>query len=555
MNTKRHEKTKAETCKSTDSWLADDASFSRETLDGGQLLAFSGLDGKTDFETGLAARTSFDSPGIDLKLPGVCRVRFPSSPMKSSIFAGDFFHLEYGQSLVRGAFLDAHHFLIEGTCEVTCSDTAISYERKENRTLIGSASHYDAGKINSNLDAAIRERSSWIHSLEIKEPSSAASRRTLAKFLSLMKNQVYTPEGRILHRWTTPDRWPHRRMWLWDSVFHAIGWRHIDVTVARDAISAVLDMQEENGFVAHMMDPKRISPITQAPVLALGVKLVNDTVPSEEWIKALYPKLCAYIEWDMANRDSDGAGLLEWFIEGDPNCRSGESGMDNSPRFDLATRMDAVDFNSFLALECEILSGFAASLGKHEDSVKWKNHHSKICRLINNRLWSEKHKFYVDYDLDKKSQSQVLASSGFLPLICGAATKEQAKLLAAHLSNPKMFGTAFPIPSIAAIDTQHYAKDMWRGPVWININWLVALGFDRYGIHDVAADLRKRTISEIEKSCEKYSVSFEFFDDRLEVDPPKLLRKGKCAPEINPLHQVFHDYGWTATLYVDLVLS
>jgi neutral trehalase len=96
---------------------------------------------------------------------------------------------------------------------------------------------------------------------------------------------------------------------------------------------------------------------------------------------------------------------------------------------------------------------------------------------------------------------------------------------------------------------------MWRGPVWININWLIAFGFDRYGMHDVAEDLRKRTISEIEKSCEKYSVSFEFFDDRLKVDPPKLLRKGKCAPEINPLHQVFHDYGWTATLYVDLALS
>lgn len=36
------------------------------------------------------------------------------------------------------------------------------------------------------------------------------------------------------------------------------------------------------------------------------------------------------------------------------------------------------------------------------------------------------------------------------------------------------------------------------------------------------------------------------------VAPPKLWRKGKCAPEVSPYNQVFHDYGWTATLYVDL---
>jgi putative isomerase len=39
------------------------------------------------------------------------------------------------------------------------------------------------------------------------------------------------------------------------------------------------------------------------------------------------------------------------------------------------------------------------------------------------------------------------------------------------------------------------------------------------------------------------------------VDPPALLRKGRCAPEISPYHQVIHDYGWTATLYLDWLYS
>ena len=52
-----------------------------------------------------------------------------------------------------------------------------------------------------------------------------------------------------------------------------------------------------------------------------------------------------------------------------------------------------------------------------------------------------------------------------------------------------------------------------------------------------------------------HGVFFEFYDDRETVPPPNLLRKGKCAPEESPYHQVVHDYGWTATLYVDLVCT
>lgn len=527
----------------------------RDAWKGGQLLAFSAMDGTTDYENALTARTAFCAPGIDIKLPAACSVRFPRTVGNDNVVAGDWLRLGDGRMAVRGAFLDTHHLLIEGPCEVVDVDRAIAFVTRDNRTLIGSASHFDAARITCDMDAALRSRSRWIQTLQLPTGMSKTTRRTLLKALSVMKTQVYSPEGRIRHRWTTPDRWPHRQMWLWDSVFHAIGWRHVDPKLARDAISAVLDMQATNGFVAHMMHPNGTSVITQPPVLTLGAKLVHNAAPDFSWIEGLYPKLCAYVEWILANRDRDGAGLVEWEIAGDPHCRSGESGMDNSPRFDAATRMDAVDFNSFLALECEILAEFAASLGLNEDATKWKSRHAHLCRLIASRLWSEKLAFFVDYDIVRHAPSSVLASSGFLPLICGAASAAQAIRLAEHLHDPRMFGTAFPVPSIAASDTDHYAKDMWRGPVWININWLIARGFDRFGLADVAANLRGQTLREIEVFCEKYGVLFEFFDDRRKVDPPKLLRKGKCAPEESPYHQALHDYGWTASLYVDLVYS
>lgn len=523
----------------------------RPFWNGGQLLAFSALDGATDFEHTLTARTAFDVPGIDVKLPASCTIRFPSVTGTENVITGDCFRV--GE--VRGVFLDTYHLLIEGSCEVTNCDPAVTSVTKAGRTLIGSTSRFDAAKLDSDIDTAMRDRCSWLQTRQLPSEISAVTSRTLLKALSVMKTQVYSPEGRITHRWTTPDRWPHRCMWLWDSVFHAVGWRHVSPELARDAISAVLDMQRADGFVGHAMNPGGVSNITQPPVLALGAKLVHEAVPNLDWIRSLYPKLSSYIDWDLKNRDSDGSGLLEWQIEGDPRCRCGESGMDNSPRFDAATRMDAVDFNSFIALECEILAEFARMLDLEADAVKWQTMKERICRLISSRLWSDEFGFFVDYDLESDAQSPILASSGFLPLICGAASDAQAKRLAKHLSDARMFGTAFPVPSIAAKDTEHYEKDMWRGPVWINLNWLIANGLDRYGLSEAASVIRERTMREIERCCENYGTLFEFYDDRGEIAPPKLLRKGKCAPQENPFHQVFHDYGWTASLYVDMVYS
>ena len=525
------------------------------TWHGGQLLAFSALDGATDYEQALTARTAFNVPGIDVKYPGACTIRFPSITMADNVVTGDCFWIRGQNTQVKGVLLDTYHLLIEGSCEVTNCEPAITTVTNGGRTLIGSTSDFDAAKLNADIEAAISDRCHWLKTRQLPSGISSTTRRTLLKALSVMKTQVYSPEGRIKHRWTTPDRWPHRRMWLWDSVFHAIGWRHVSPDIAQDAISAMFDMQEVDGFIGHSMDPNGVSQITQPPILALGVKLVHEAEPNLDWIRELYPKLCAYIDWDLKNRDSDGSGLLEWHIEGNPRCRCGESGMDNSPRFDDATLMDAVDFNSYLALECEILVQFADMLSLHEDAVKWKTKHTHICSLISSRLWSDEFEFFVDYDLQKQAQSSILASSGFLPLICGAASDAQAQRLARHLRDPEMFGTAFPVPSIAAKDAEHYEKDMWRGPVWINLNWLIAFGFDRSGLNQTASFIRERTMREIERYCEIYGVLFEFYDDSGEVNPPKLLRKGKCSPQESPFHQVFHDYGWTASLYVDMAYS
>jgi hypothetical protein len=61
-------------------------------------------------------------------------------------------------------------------------------------------------------------------------------------------------------------------------------------------------------------------------------------------------------------------------------------------------------------------------------------------------------------------------------------------------------------------------------------------------------------MAEIERQYERYGVIFEFYDDEKTIDPPALLRKGSCNPD-EWIHQVIHDFGWTAACYADWVFG
>ncbi|MFA6815509.1 MAG: trehalase family glycosidase [Lentisphaeria bacterium] len=517
----------------------------------GHILAYSGIDGETDFNNGIVMRTSFKDYGFDIRLPLEGEnILFKSKLVADNNFmlAGDFF-VAKGLKMV---FLDAWNLLLEGEFEVHPGHS-IEIITEGNRTLIGSKGFLRAELITADIDKRIDVNINKIKSYPIPEMSSPVAKKALTKAYSQLRTMFYSPTGEIKHRWSTPDRWPHRNMWLWDSVFHSIGIRHLDPELARDALLAVFDLQREDGFIPLCGCPGYKTIMTQPPVLALGIKLLNDVSPSKELIAESYPKLKAYLEWDLNHRDTDGAGLLEWLVEGSETCRSGESGMDNSPRFDLATQLDATDFNSFISLECEIMSGFAAQLGLEDDGALWEERHHKLNRLLNERLWNDKKEFYCDYDVTRNKMSDVMASTGFLPLICGAASPQQAEFLAKQLDNPDTFKTALPVASIALCNREYYSKDMWRGPVWANVNWLIAYGFRRYKMNDVADMIIDKSVKEIEKMYLKYGTFFEFYDDRCEVDPPDLYRKANKIPD--SYHQAFHDYGWTAMLYIDMILN
>lgn len=374
------------------------------------------------------------------------------------------------------------------------------------------------------------------------------------KCLSSMKTQLHSPEGSFHRIWSTPDRLPHKRLWLWDSVYHSIGFRNIDPKIAEDLILALFDVQREDGLVPHSSTPEWSLDRTQPPIIAWGAYLVYQKSRNRAFLQTVFEKNKRSLLWCQANRRDTDEELYTWLTIDDVNCRCGESGMDNSSRFDTYSRLQAIDFSCFMANETRYMQKIADLLGLADESQFFANWYQKIKDAINDKLWCKKDHFYYDYDRNNQCLHKVASVASFLPLFAGICDAERAQHLYEHLTNPDTFYTEFPIPTISKQDAT-FGTDMWRGPVWLNYNYMIISGLAEYGFADLAAEIQGKTFDVVNRWYAESGVVFEFFDCENRQSPRTLNRKG---PVFEPYDfrvrmQSIRDYGWSNTLLLDML--
>lgn len=380
--------------------------------------------------------------------------------------------------------------------------------------------------------------------------------RLLGKCFSVMKVNAMSAEGDFKQHWSTPDRVPHRDMWLWDSVFHSLAMNKVNAPLAWEYLKTVLDQQSEDGMIAHQFRPTGWhSAITQPPILAWGVWENFLHNPDQKNLAYAADRLSASLNWDLEHRDQNRNGLLEWFIEENENCRSGESGMDNSQRFDEALLLDAVDFSAFAALDMGYLAKIYAQLGEEKRAAAWQNQAQHTSDALHRTLWDDQTGFYLDRKLNG-AFSPVQAVTGFLPLLLDDFPAERLPQMVDALQDETRFHTAFPLPSVAR-STPAFSTDMWRGAVWVNLNYLAAMGFAKQGRIDLAKSIRVKTIAMVRKYYEQTGVIYEFYDALDQRPPYACDRKGACQPEYDIRRKMdsIRDYHWSAALTFLMLLE
>lgn len=380
------------------------------------------------------------------------------------------------------------------------------------------------------------------------------------KCMAINKENVYSPNLQAYNapfvcRWTTPDRLPHRNMWLWDSMFHGMSFLQYNEEMAKDCIFAVLAMQKEDGFIAHTFRAHHEfeSEYIQPPVLSWGVWNIYEKTKDKAYLQKCAPYLKKFALWIMKNRDKNGNGLVEWKTNPELNCKCDESGLDNSPRFDFEQELDAIDFSTYLANDCRYLSYIFNALGEADDEKFFADKYEEIKTKINECLWDEEDGMYYDR-LFNGTLTKVSTASSFLPLLANIASKEQAERLVKVLTDEKQFGTAMPIPSISKASPL-YDIDMWRGCTWLNIDYFTILSLRNYGYTELAEQMREKVLAGINRWYEEHGTVFEFYDADDKISPFKLKRKGDPIP-VPDYRQHVHsisDYNWSACFTLLLI--
>jgi hypothetical protein len=339
------------------------------------------------------------------------------------------------------------------------------------------------------------------------------------------------------------------------------------------------------------------SGITMPPVHAMAALRVlrhaADGNAAREWLQDLYPRILALHQYFYRDRDPLREGLV--YIR-----HPWESGQDNAPTWDPPLTAIEIDkgklpsyerqdlkkgipksqrpsdfdyhryvylvdlfrrlnydeeaiykecpfliqdplLNSILCKSNEDLIEIGKTLGQDTGQIQeWYEQTARALR--GEKLWHEDHGAFDVFDLYKGERIGTITAAGFMPLLCGAPTSEQAQRIYRELDDHafcSMKGQiqegekrCFSIPNYNlegdSLDTSNY----WRGPVWINTNWLLLQGLRRYGFQEKAERVREDMI-DLVRRCGFH----EYFDPY----------KGSGYGTDN--------FSWTAALFIDVAME
>jgi glycogen debranching enzyme len=359
---------------------------------------------------------------------------------------------------------------------------------------------------------------------------------------------------------TVPSRRQYPHQWGWDAAYIAIGWSWLDPARAATELESLLAGQWEDGRVPHIVFHPDVpedayfpgpafwggatSGITQPPLHARAALEVAERGGGDDFLRRVFGRLTAQHRYLAERRDAGGGGLAAI-------VHPWESGLDDSPAWDapLAAvelppggvepyeRQDrrhvdpserpsdaAYDrfvhlagayrdrgyaddggaaflvedplFNAIWLWSTHALVEIAQRIG--EDAGPFRESASGIHAALLSRLWDGERFRPRDLNAGRLVEPRTILGLG--PLLDPDLPGDVLEALAAELRSPHFrSGAGIGVASSDLLGPEFDRRRYWRGPVWANLNWLLARGLRGHGREADAAELERTTVALVER--------------------------------------------------------
>jgi hypothetical protein len=391
---------------------------------------------------------------------------------------------------------------------------------------------------------------------------------------------------------TVPSRRQYPHQWGWDAAYIAIGWSRIDPERAATELESLLGGQWPDGRVPHIVFHPDVpedayfpgpafwggttSGLTQPPLHArAALEVARRSADGMAFLRRVFAGLAAQHEYLASRRDAGGGGLAAI-------VHPWESGLDDSPAWDgplaavqlppegvepyerqdrrhvdASERPSDAAYDRFVHLARTYRDSGYADDGRSQFLVEdplfnaiwlWSTHAlAEIAELIGEdagphraaaarihdglltRLWDGRRFLARDLRSDRLIEARTISSLG--PLLDPDLPAEAVAALADELASPHFRGpNGLGIASYDLLAPEFDRRRYWRGPIWANLNWLLARGLRQQGLVAEAEQLETTTLGLVADAGMR-----EYFDP--------LTGDGLGAGE----------FSWTAAAVIDIL--
>ena len=361
--------------------------------------------------------------------------------------------------------------------------------------------------------------------------------------------------------------------WQWDAYFIALGLRHGHPELARDQLRLVTGAQAADGQLPDVVhdggvlangrdlpdaDRQRLLehgssyadaavPLTKPPLLLWTAEQLHAVAPDDAFLAEMIDRAGANHAWWY--RDSVRAGQPCYL-------HPYSSGLDDSPAFDTPAG-PTPDLAAYLITAdrlMEVLRPEASDPSRRARTADWLSRQTGAATVIDllalfaggperrhpesptdrpepsaNRHPEPSANRHPEPSTNRPPEPSTNRHPGERRDLPPARAAE----LATALADPHRFGGPTAVATVSRQEPAYSAGRLWRGPVWLNTNLLLAAGLRANGFAELAAAVEASSLRLVEAGG-----PYEYFD----------------ADTGTPASTAVPFFGWTAAIYVDLAV-